>query len=248
MRMIFSSALLAATLASAALLAGCASAPTAPAPVTVRLIAFNDFHGNLETSGLTLPWPDPAKPDRALRLAAGGAALPGRHGERAACGCAAQPGHQQWRPHRRHAAGVGAVPARIHHRRDEPAGRGHRHPRQPRVRCRQGRTAARAGRRLPARQARRPVRELRAGAAYGCPIPDVRRQREGRRRQDAVPAFGGAQHRGREDRLHRRGHEDHTHHRRAFGRGRVELRRRGRRDQRRGRAPEGARHPGPWWP
>jgi 5'-nucleotidase len=74
MRMIFSSALLAATLASAALLAGCASAPTAPAPVTVRLIAFNDFHGNLETSGLTLPWPDPAKPDRALRLAAGGAA------------------------------------------------------------------------------------------------------------------------------------------------------------------------------
>ncbi|MEI2676374.1 MAG: metallophosphoesterase [Burkholderiaceae bacterium] len=74
MRKIFKPALLAATLASAALLAGCASAPSAPAPVTVRLIAFNDFHGNLETSGLTLPWPDPAKPDRALRLAAGGAA------------------------------------------------------------------------------------------------------------------------------------------------------------------------------
>ena len=74
MRMIIQSVLLAAMLASAALLAGCASAPSAPGPVTVRLIAFNDFHGNLETSGLTLPWPDPAKPDRALRLAAGGAA------------------------------------------------------------------------------------------------------------------------------------------------------------------------------
>ena len=74
MRMIIQSVLLAAMLARAALLAGCASAPSAPGPVTVRLIASNDFHGNLETSGLTLPWPDPAKPDRALRLAAGGAA------------------------------------------------------------------------------------------------------------------------------------------------------------------------------
>lgn len=73
----FKLGLLAATAAGAALLAGCASAPStpaAPASVTVRLIAFNDFHGNLETSGLTLPWPDPAKPDRALRLAAGGGA------------------------------------------------------------------------------------------------------------------------------------------------------------------------------
>ena len=77
MRPHFKLGLLAATAASAALLAGCASAPStpaAPASVNVRLIAFNDFHGNLETSGLTLPWPDPAKPDRALRLAAGGGA------------------------------------------------------------------------------------------------------------------------------------------------------------------------------
>ena len=53
-------------------------APTAPAastePVKVRLIAFNDFHGNLESTGLTLPWPDPAQRDKAIRLAAGGAA------------------------------------------------------------------------------------------------------------------------------------------------------------------------------
>ncbi len=74
MRRFFKPSLLAAALAGLAWLAGCAGTPTPRAPVTVRLIAFNDFHGNLETSGLTLPWPDPAKPDRALRLAAGGGA------------------------------------------------------------------------------------------------------------------------------------------------------------------------------
>lgn len=72
--------LLAAALA-AALLAGCATPPpaataTAPAagPLTLRLIAFNDFHGNLESTGLTLPWPDPADRSKVARLAAGGAA------------------------------------------------------------------------------------------------------------------------------------------------------------------------------
>ena len=57
---------------SAALLVGCATPPAEP--VTLRLIAFNDFHGNLESTGLTLPWPDPAQRDKAIRLAAGGAA------------------------------------------------------------------------------------------------------------------------------------------------------------------------------
>jgi 5'-nucleotidase len=42
--------------------------------VTVRVIAFNDLHGNLESAGLSLPWPDPANRERALRLSAGGAA------------------------------------------------------------------------------------------------------------------------------------------------------------------------------
>jgi 5'-nucleotidase len=52
-----------------------AAAPTAPAaPVTVRLIAFNDLHGNLESTGLTLPWPDPSDRRKVARLAAGGAA------------------------------------------------------------------------------------------------------------------------------------------------------------------------------
>jgi 5'-nucleotidase len=64
--------LVAGVLAAAALLAGCAS--TSTEPVTVRVIAINDFHGNLESAGLTLPWPDPANRERTLRLAAGGAA------------------------------------------------------------------------------------------------------------------------------------------------------------------------------
>lgn len=62
-----------------ALLAACTAPPPAapPAPVTVRLIAFNDFHGNLEPTGLSLPWPDPDQPARSRRLAAGGAAALG---------------------------------------------------------------------------------------------------------------------------------------------------------------------------
>jgi 5'-nucleotidase len=64
-------------LALVALLAACAT-PAPPStdsgPVTVRLIAFNDFHGNLEATGLTLPWPDPADRTKPVRMSAGGAA------------------------------------------------------------------------------------------------------------------------------------------------------------------------------
>jgi 5'-nucleotidase len=64
------------------LLAGCVTAsPPYPAsgtvatePVTVRLIAFNDLHGHLESAELTLPWPDPADQSKVKRLHAGGAA------------------------------------------------------------------------------------------------------------------------------------------------------------------------------
>jgi 5'-nucleotidase len=68
----FSSA--AALSLAALLLAGCASTPPADRAVTLRLIAFNDLHGNLESTGLSLPWPDPANRERAKRLNAGGAA------------------------------------------------------------------------------------------------------------------------------------------------------------------------------
>lgn len=61
-------------LLAAALLAACASAPAPREPVTLRLIAFNDFHGNLEPGSLNLPWPDPDAPGKAKRLNAGGAA------------------------------------------------------------------------------------------------------------------------------------------------------------------------------
>ncbi len=62
-----------ASWAVAALLASCATAPS-DNTVSVRLIAFNDLHGNLESSNLSLPWPDPANKDKAARLSAGGAA------------------------------------------------------------------------------------------------------------------------------------------------------------------------------
>ena len=62
----------------ATLLTACVapSTPEPPAePVRVRLIAFNDFHGNLEAApGLTLPWPDPVDRGKVARLQAGGAA------------------------------------------------------------------------------------------------------------------------------------------------------------------------------
>lgn len=63
-----------APLAAAVLLASCAGAPAPREPVTVRVIAFNDFHGNLEPAGLNLPWGDPQQPGRIKRLNAGGAA------------------------------------------------------------------------------------------------------------------------------------------------------------------------------
>ena len=44
------------------------------APVTLRLIGINDLHGNLEATGLSLPWPDPANREKPIRLDAGGAA------------------------------------------------------------------------------------------------------------------------------------------------------------------------------
>jgi len=44
------------------------------APVQLRLIAFNDFHGNLEATGLSLALADPADPSHSLRVATGGAA------------------------------------------------------------------------------------------------------------------------------------------------------------------------------
>lgn len=58
-------------------LVACATPPAAPdaaAPLRVRLMAFNDFHGQLESTHLSLSWPDPAQPGRHLQVAAGGAA------------------------------------------------------------------------------------------------------------------------------------------------------------------------------
>jgi 5'-nucleotidase len=61
------------SLVAALVLASCATSPV-DNTVSVRLIAFNDLHGNLESANLSLPWPDPANKEKAVRLAAGGAA------------------------------------------------------------------------------------------------------------------------------------------------------------------------------
>lgn len=63
---------------AAALLAGCATpppgAPAPAAPTTLRVIAFNDFHGHLEAGSLSLALADPRQPGATLRVPTGGAA------------------------------------------------------------------------------------------------------------------------------------------------------------------------------
>jgi 5'-nucleotidase len=67
--------LLATAMATAmAVLAGCGTPPPQAEPLVLRVIGFNDLHGHLEPANLALPWPDPAQPQRTLRLAAGGTA------------------------------------------------------------------------------------------------------------------------------------------------------------------------------
>lgn len=58
---------------AAALLAGCAT-PAPSGPVTLRVIAFNDLHGHLQTAALNLPHPNPANPAQPLRVNVGGTA------------------------------------------------------------------------------------------------------------------------------------------------------------------------------
>lgn len=54
-------------------LAGCVQQPTRTEPVSLRLIALNDFHGNLKTPG-ALRLPDPKEPGKQQLVMAGGAA------------------------------------------------------------------------------------------------------------------------------------------------------------------------------
>ncbi len=60
--------------AAAAAASAASAASSAAAGLRVRLMAFNDFHGNLEAGRLSLSLPDPADPQRSLSVAAGGAA------------------------------------------------------------------------------------------------------------------------------------------------------------------------------
>jgi 5'-nucleotidase len=56
------------------LLGGASLAAPLERPISVRLIAINDFHGNLEAGNLELRWPNPANPTAPHKLAVGGAA------------------------------------------------------------------------------------------------------------------------------------------------------------------------------
>lgn len=61
------------SLAAAALLAGCTTAPPAPTePVRVRLLALNDYHGNLKPLPNALRVADPANPGRTVAVPTGG--------------------------------------------------------------------------------------------------------------------------------------------------------------------------------
>ncbi|MBI3367446.1 MAG: hypothetical protein HY021_03015, partial [Burkholderiales bacterium] len=75
MRMPFSSPLATPlALVAAALIAGCAQTPPAPAlPKTLRVMAFNDLHGYIDGAS-TQSFADPAKPGTPFRVEVGGAA------------------------------------------------------------------------------------------------------------------------------------------------------------------------------
>jgi 5'-nucleotidase len=57
---------------AAALLASCAGAPEAPSTVTIKIVAFNDLHGNLQPPRLSIAAPGPA--GTTVAVPAGGAA------------------------------------------------------------------------------------------------------------------------------------------------------------------------------
>jgi 5'-nucleotidase len=62
-----------AAAAAAALLAGCASEPARPTePVPVKVLAINDFHGNLKPSASGIRIKDPADPSKTVAVPAGG--------------------------------------------------------------------------------------------------------------------------------------------------------------------------------
>jgi 5'-nucleotidase len=67
-------ALACAALAAAVPVASAASAAAPPTTVTLRVIAFNDFHGHLQPGELTVAVPDPADAARTVMLPSGGAA------------------------------------------------------------------------------------------------------------------------------------------------------------------------------
>ena len=105
--------------ASLALMAGLTPALTCqavePAGTWVKLVAFNDFHGQLESLAACAPTP-PAH----TQPACGRRGLDGRLCSQSQSTKPAHSGGVGRRHHRRHAFGVGTVPRRTYHRSHEP--------------------------------------------------------------------------------------------------------------------------------
>ena len=138
------------TIFLAALLTGCATPPPAT-PVQVKILAINDFHGNLKAPQGGIRIKDPADLTKTINVPAGGAEQLATGGGRIAREEPESHPRRRRRPDRRDAAAVGAVPRRADGRSAGCDGARGQLGRQPRVRRGHDRAAAHARRRLPAR-------------------------------------------------------------------------------------------------
>ena len=116
-----------------ALLAGCA-APRPTTPVQVKILAINDFHGNLKPPQGGIRITRPAGSEQDDQRAGRRRRAPGHRGRRVAREEPEPHLRRRGRPGRRHAAAVGAVPRRADDRGAGPDGAGGQRGRQPRVR------------------------------------------------------------------------------------------------------------------
>ena len=183
MRHLFCRLLAALTLAMA--LEPCSRAQAQAAPVELRILAINDFHGYLRPPPGGIRIADPDDKTKKIAVPAGGAEHMATLVKQLRAGAQEHDLRRRRRPDRRQPVPVGDVSRRAHHRIAVDDGARGRLRRQPRIRRGQGRTAADAewrlpsGRRLPG-AASVPRREV----SLSC-----RQHDREEHRQDRVPAL-----------------------------------------------------------
>ena len=211
-----------------------------PQPVELRILAINDFHGNLRPPPGGIRIADPDDKTKKTFVPAGGA----EHMATLVKATSRRPQEhnlrRRRRSDRRQPVPVGDVPRRADHRGAVDDGAGYRLGRQSRIRRRQGRIAADAEWRLPS------GRQM-PGAA-SLPRREIslsRRQhvREGHR-QDGASRLRDPEVRRHSGRLHRSDLEGHAEHHLAGERSRPRIPRRGRDRECAGPGIEGARRRG----